>query len=173
MADAEMRAAKEAFLKVLMTARNEVDYFQVIENTLDTAYEFGRLRLLHPELAKSTWTTEDANQLREGFPGAIKQIAEWYNPLTGSMEIEDTYRAKRYCSALTFIKTDFKPLFEILESDQAIRNAVDEEWTKVWSMCYQLILYMDEWQLDRRYRKPDESEMPCLEGIPRDHKWWW
>jgi hypothetical protein len=31
---------------------------------------------------------------------------------------------------------------------------------------------IDGWRYSRKYEKPDERLKPCLDGIPREHKWW-
>ncbi|CAJ0948109.1 unnamed protein product, partial [Mesorhabditis belari] len=168
----EMRAAKEAFLRALIAARAETDKWKIVRDILDAGYEFGRLRALDEQLANDEWTAEDGEQLKENFPEAVKQVGANYNPMVGSMELEDLFRAKRYCSAVTFIDDDIKLIYDSLEEDESIREAVTNDWRGVYAMRAQLLYLMDEWKTDGWYRKVDRDEEPNKEGVPDSHYWW-
>ncbi len=31
---------------------------------------------------------------------------------------------------------------------------------------------MDDWEYQTDFHNPNQWEKPCLEGIPKEHKWW-
>ncbi len=83
----------------------------------------------------------------------------------------NVYTAKSYLSAFEFIRTDLLRLYEKNPGStstaelQKAMNTLKEQ---------QIFLNkrMDDWEYQTDFHNPNQWEKPCLEGIPKEHKWW-
>lgn len=177
-----MERAKNAFL--VACAEPAGDPQGKIERVLDGAFEYGRLRCLHPELARLTWSADDERCLRATFHAVCRLIADHKHDTWG-MAPPDRYRALRHCSGLTFVAADFWPLFASAESDELALEEVKEEWEDALYLRSTLLFEVQDWvesplswyaerNLDPSGHRlePDSSMLPPLAGVPASHDWW-
>jgi hypothetical protein len=155
-------------LNSLVTATNDLDAQNAAWRLCRSAYEFARLQRVQPD---QTWTNEEETQFKEQFEPGIIAFAAELDGICSVPRAENLYTAKLYISTFQFIRTDLLQLYETLRGSnsttelQKAMNTLEEEQIYL-NRC------IDEWRYDFRRYQPNEWEMPCLEGIPKEHKWW-
>ncbi|CAF3189861.1 unnamed protein product [Rotaria sp. Silwood2] len=134
-----------------------------------SAYDFGRLRRLLPD---QVWTSqEEENLFNKQFETTIRTFSTAVKGMCSIPRAENLYTVKLYLSAFEFIRTDLLQLYE--KSRPASATA---ELLKAMNVLereqFFLKRQMDEWEFQTDFHHPNQWEKPCLEGIPKEHKWW-
>jgi hypothetical protein len=133
-----------------------------------SVYELARLRRVLPN---QVLTDEEEDRFREQFePGIIAFTAE-LKGITSVPRAANLYTAKLYLSAFEFIRTDLLQLYEKSRASSPTAELQKAMSTIKWQQTF-LTKRMDRWEFDSDFYHPNEWELPCLEGIPKEHKWW-
>jgi hypothetical protein len=157
-----------ADLNSLVTATNDSEGQNAAWRFCRSAYEFARLQRVQPD---QIWTNEEEAQFKEQFEPGIIAFAVELKGLCSVPRAVNLYTVKLYLSTFEFIRTDLLQLYEKLRGSNSTA-----ELQKAMNTLQQQQIYlngrMNEWEYDTRFYQPNEWEKPCLEGIPKEHKWW-
>ena len=174
MADSNAEALKMAQVKFLTDLNSLVTATDASERQngawrfCRSVYEFARLRRVLPD---QIWTDEEEGRFREQFEPGIIVFAAELKGITSIPRAANAYTAKLYLSAFEFVLSDLLQLYEksqVSSPTDELKNAMS---TIKWQQRF-LESRMDEWEFDRNLYNPNKWELPCLEGIPKEHKWW-
>lgn len=168
----ELKQARTKFftdLNTLVTVTNDLDVQNATWKFARSAYDFGRLRRLLPD---QVWINqEEENQFNQQFEPAIRTFSTAVKGMCSIPRAANLYTVKLYLSAFEFIRTDLLQLYE-----KSRPSSSTAELLKAMDVLERQQFYlnrqMDDWEFERDFHNPNQWEKPCLEGIPKEHKWW-
>ena len=156
-------------LNWLVNAKTGIEMQDAALTFTRNVYDFARLRRLLPE---QSWNNEqEENQFKQQFETGIRTYSTAIRGLCSILRAKNLYTVKLYLSTFEFIRTDLLQLYEKNQSSNSsfeLQNAMDV----LKNRQFYLNTKMDDWESERDFRNPNQWEKPCLEGIPKEHKWW-
>jgi hypothetical protein len=155
-------------LNSLVTATNDLEGQNAAWRFCRSVYEFGRLRRIFPD---QVWIDEETSQFREQFEPGIIAFAVELKGITSIPRAANLYTVKLYLSAFEFIRSDLLQLYKN-NRDSNLTAELQAAMNKIELQQIFLKNSMDEWEFDRDFYNPNHWELSCLDGIPKEHKWW-
>ena len=175
MADTKAEELKQARIKFFMdlnslvTATKDMEVQNAAWKFSRSAYEFARLRRLQPD---QVWTNQDEEErFVQQFESTIRTFSTVVRGLCSIPRAANLYIVKLYLSAFEFIRTDLLQLYEKSSSSTSTTGLI-KSMNILEGQQYFLNRQMEDWKFERDFRDPNQWEKSCLEGIPKEHKWW-
>lgn len=168
----EFQQARTKFLadlNSLVIANTDLEVQQSAWKFVRSAYDFARLRRLFPD---QTWSHEqEETQFNEQFEHGIRVFSTAVKGMCSIPRAANLYTVKLYLSAFEFIRTDLRQLYQ-KSSSSSLNTELKTALNELERRQDYLNRRMEDWEFDRDFQRPNQSEKPCLNGIPKEHKWW-
>ncbi|CAF4018872.1 unnamed protein product [Adineta steineri] len=157
-------------LNSLVTATNDLEGQNAALRFCRSVYEFARLQRMLPD---EVWTNteEEEDRFKVQFEPGIIAFAAELRGITSVPRAANLYTVKLYLSAFEFIRTDLMQLYEKMQGANPTTE-LQKAMSTIESQQFFLTRSMDHWEFDHDFYHPNKWELPCLEGMPKEHKWW-